>query len=199
VGSRSPANTGSGLTCLCFAGARFQVLLNRASVKFHRQTTHRLSGETITGKPPRRGSPLIFFAQPNQSACRKSRSARESFDAQPARGYYAAAPNRAGTTVEALVALVLWQAPPCRLLLQPLGHRSQVAGRTILPKVSFDIPRGTTLETFASRSVRKGKIARADAGKPRDGVNSSDCKPLCRLVLMLSVVRLVATASDAEK
>jgi hypothetical protein len=91
-----------------------------------------------------------------------------------------------------MVAFFLWQAPPCRLLFSASEHTCPIAGKTILPKVSFDIPRGTTLETFASRSVRMGKIANDGLAGGPDKVIGDGWKSFYRLALMPNVVTLVA-------
>jgi hypothetical protein len=101
--------------------------------------------------------------------------------------------------VEALVALVFVAGSPLQTASPATEQVSQVAGRTILPKVSFDIPRGTTLETFASRSVRKGKIALSDAGKTTGEVIGIDWKPLDRLGLMPIVVGPVTAGCDKKR
>jgi hypothetical protein len=117
-----------------------------------------------------------------------SRSARESIGAQSEPGLYARGTESGGRNRGSLVALVLWQAPPCRPLWSASEHTCPIAGRTILPKVSFDIPRGTTLETFASRSVRKGKIAIDGLADASDKVIGNGWNSFCRLALMRSVV-----------
>jgi len=93
----------------------------------------------------------------------------------------------------------LWQAPPCRPPRQLPRSFDQVAGRTILPKVSFDIPRGTTLETFASRSVRIGNCEPAGVAEPSDRASLGGWNSIHHLALMPCVVTVAPTAWDREK
>jgi len=102
-------------------------------------------------------------------------------------------PNRADTTVEAWLCTFV-AGSPLQTALSAVGHCCPIAGRTILPKVSFDIPRGTTLETFASRSVRKDKNAVDDLDETFGKVNRNDWKAFCRLALYATFVTFLTNA-----